>query len=402
MHLNSRPSSSTSVGDDFRCRLCLQMAGADMRPLFPPGEDQILLMSRIFDCLAIHVSFLHDFNSMVCSGCREKIESFYHYKKQCQSNDEYIRRKRSALVVGSDFERKDTLQASVREPEVDVLLKDVSDIFAAGTKFETEDVKMPELAVEPGLAELEVVEIPSSSGQSNDSFCGFSLEHYARRSPRIFIQQSIAEATERQQQQQPAEIHAEASSSKLPKLTMIKSATAVVPRGRTSKTGAASAASPALTKQSRRKAVLYYQGFQFVRPKPAGPTGGCVWSCSKTQCPVKLNDQQVQLSSGPHQHKKSVVREGTIRNQKCKRRVPFLLAQFGRNLTFVYDNAFLYQYVKELPNGQQVWICEASQTDGCPGYVKILGDFVEVVCVYRHNHPGTKVILEEPVGSGEI
>lgn len=111
---------------------------------------------------------------MLCCGCREKIEGFYLFRKQCQSNDEYIRRKRSNLIAGSEFERKDMLLASVKEPEMDVLLKDVKDLFEPlMEKLEPEDVKMPELA--PSLAEQEVIEIPSSSGQSNESFCGFTV-----------------------------------------------------------------------------------------------------------------------------------------------------------------------------------------------------------------------------------
>lgn len=111
---------------------------------------------------------------MLCSCCREKIEGFYLFRKQCQSNDEYIRRKRANLIVGSEFERKDMLLASVKEPEMDVLLKDVKDLFEPlMEKLDPEDVKMPELA--PSLAEQEVIEIPSSSGQSNESFCGFTV-----------------------------------------------------------------------------------------------------------------------------------------------------------------------------------------------------------------------------------
>lgn len=115
---------------------------------------------------------------MLCAGCREKIESFYLFRKQCQSNDEYIRRKRSNWSIGTEFERKDTgLQlASVKEPEVDALLKEVKDIFGSAAvekQEDPEDIKMPDLA--PAVIEHEIIEVPSSSGQSNESFCGFSV-----------------------------------------------------------------------------------------------------------------------------------------------------------------------------------------------------------------------------------
>lgn len=388
---SSRSTSAASglYGDDFRCRLCLRAAGSELHPLFPPGEDQIELLSRIFDCLAIHVSFLYDFNSMMCAECREKIEGFYLFRKQCQSNDEYIRRKRSNLSVGSEFERKDVLLASVKEPEMDALMKEVKDIFGTGAvekQEEPEDIKMPELA--PAVTEHEVIEVPSSSGQSNESFCGFSMENYSRRSPRIFIQNSITEATERQQKPPTPEIHDDAV---LPKLTKIKPGR---PRGHIPKKAPGT---PTRVKQHRRRAVIYYKGYQFSRPKGC-PTGGFQWSCCKTQCPVKLNDENQQINAGPHLHRPHVIREGTITNAKRRRRVPFLLAKFGRCLSLVYDNAYRYQYARDLANGQQVWICEAAQTDGCAAYLKIVGDFSTVTSVYKHNHPDAKMILEEKVG----
>ncbi|XP_039437433.1 uncharacterized protein LOC120418956 [Culex pipiens pallens] len=383
MQFASRSTSAASIGDDFRCRLCLRLAGAELRPLFPPGEDQIELLSRIFDCLSIHVSFLHDFNAMLCCGCREKIEGFYLFRKQCQSNDEYIRRKRSNLIAGSEFERKDMLLASVKEPEMDVLLKDVKDLFEPlMEKLEPEDVKMPELA--PSLAEQEVIEIPSSSGQSNESFCGFTLDNCARRSPRIFIQQSISEATERQPESTPPpEIHAVgASQLELPKLTKIKTK-----MGRPRKTAP-------LPAPMGRKAVLYYQGYQFVRPRKC-PTGGFQWSCSKTTCPVKLNDDQRELSAGPHQHEPHVIRQGTMSNVKRHRRVPFLLVKFGHRECLVYDNSYRFQFSRELSSGNQMWVCEAADSDGCPAHMKIMGDFSSVSCYFKHNHPNAKMILEE-------
>uniref|UniRef100_A0A1Q3EVI8 ZAD domain-containing protein n=1 Tax=Culex tarsalis TaxID=7177 RepID=A0A1Q3EVI8_CULTA len=391
--MQSRSTSAASIEDDFRCRLCLRMAGPELRPLFPPGEDQIVLLSRIFDCLAIHVSFLHDFNAMLCSGCREKIESFYLFRKQCQSNDEYIRRKRSNLVVGPEFERKDSLLAAVvKEPEVDTLLADFKDVFMnlKEKQEQPEDVKMPELA--PSLAEQDIIEIPSSSGQSNESFCGFSLDNCARRSPRIFIQQSITEATERQQttSSPPPEIHAGASQPELPKLTKIKTNLGR-PRGALSKKAAIP---PSVVKKHRRKAVLYYQGNQFARPKKC-PTGGSQWSCSKTNCPVKLNDDKLLLSAGPHQHEPHVIRQGTIMNLKRRRRVPFLLAKTGHSESLVYDNAFRFKFSRQLPSGQQLWACEAAQTDECGAHLKIMGDFKAVACVFKHSHPEVKMILDE-------
>lgn len=200
------PCVTTCLMDGFRCRLCLKTSDLDLQPLFPPGEDCFLndLLSQIYDCLAIHVSFLEDFCSVICSNCREHINSFYIFKKQCQSNDGYLREKRLKEIKGMERERTtapespkemdpdlEANQGKVKEPQQEELLDQADKIFFP-KENPTEEV------LEPVVKCVDKVDVgvQMCGASSSESFCGFADEFYARRSPRIFIKNSITEAYE--------------------------------------------------------------------------------------------------------------------------------------------------------------------------------------------------------------
>ncbi|XP_058815013.1 uncharacterized protein LOC131678744 [Topomyia yanbarensis] len=383
-------SSSLCMRDDFQCRLCLSSADSNLQQLFPSGVNNIAneRLSRIYECLEIHVSFLEDFWSVICTECTEKIDSFYTFKKQCQSNNSYLRRKRSS--AGAEFERIQCTpdidkivdcEESIAEPDNGTLLNQTREIFFPGKMGSTthlvQDVKRLDK------------EVQTCSESTSETFCGFPLESYSRRSPRIFIKNSIKEAFERQQpaaalinQKPECRVSIEMLYIKPEAASNIEKAdlTPQLPKLRFN---------PMSTK---KKATLYFEGFQYSRPK-LSHNGNTVWSCCLVYCPARLEKDPrgaISVDAKLHKHRPQVIREGVIFNSKHRRNVRFVLVKTSGRLTFIYNDAYLYRFDEAVSSTKSVWLC---QEDGCKSFVNILGDFHRIVCMYKHNHREGKVVF---------
>lgn len=440
------PSTSTCVMDGFRCRLCFKSSDRDLQPLFPPGEECFVndLLSQIYDCLAIHVSFLEDFCSVVCSGCRQKVHSFYNFKKQCQSNDDYLREKRSRDMNGVELERKvqecqtdwevESSRGQVKEPNQEELMDQAESIFfpkeqrAISLQTAEKCVETVDVGVQMDLAETissskeesttsskpeeQIVEkvdvgVQMFGTNSNESFCGFADEFFSRRSPRIFIKNSITEAFEMirapsvtQEEMQECHVPIEKLDIKpsipdlQPCVDAVKSP--ITPKKEKGKKEAKPAAILKDTEQSprllRQKAVLFYDGFEYRKPRSCHDKT-TAWVCCKISCPATLEqkaDGKLKLNANHKQHTSQVVRDTMVVDRKTGKWVPFMVTNNNQRRKVICDDAFRYRFSQKLPNGQTVWTCEAQQ-GGCKAYLRIMGDFRAVSKVFKHNH--TEMIM---------
>lgn len=132
--------------------------------------------------LGSQVSFLEDFCSVICSVCRDKINSFYTFKKQCQSNDGYLRQKRSRQMNGVELERMSQMnrdqsddagesQCKVVEPQEEEMMHQTKSIFTPDQV--TESTSTPEATV--NIPSKVDVAVQISGTSSSESFRGFPV-----------------------------------------------------------------------------------------------------------------------------------------------------------------------------------------------------------------------------------
>uniref|UniRef100_A0A182W3J8 ZAD domain-containing protein n=1 Tax=Anopheles minimus TaxID=112268 RepID=A0A182W3J8_9DIPT len=79
----SIPGHNTSNGC---CRLCFK-GNCHLQELFPGGYTEDLLISKIFECTTVEITFASDPDALICYSCVAKIEEFHRYREQCRSND---------------------------------------------------------------------------------------------------------------------------------------------------------------------------------------------------------------------------------------------------------------------------------------------------------------------------
>lgn len=143
----------------------------------------------------------------------------------------------------------------------------------------------------------------------------------------------------------------------------------------------------------RKKAVLYYDGYEYRKPRTCH--GGSVqWECCKISCPATLQqkaDGKLKLNHKHQPHPQQVVNDGLILDRKIRKRVPFLMTTNNHKRKFIYNDSFRYHFSQKLPSGQVVWTCE-DQPEGCKAYVKITNDFRAVTPVFQHNHTAEMIV----------
>lgn len=439
--MQSPISAATCLMDGFRCRLCFKSSDdhLNLKPLFPPGDECFVndLLSQIYDSLAIHVSFLEDFCSVICEGCRETVISFYTFKKQCQSNDRYLREKRAKEINGVELERK--VQASqtdpeleenrgkIKEPHHEELMDQAESIFFpqkstalspklvekvdVGVQFD-QDVEGTCLKQEDDCVEKVDVAVQICGFSSQESFHGFADEFYARRSPRIFIKNSVTEAFEMirtppiaNDDMQECHITIEKLNIKptLPGVDELQSQN--IPKEKNRKRVKAKA----VTKDSdqtprllRQKAVLFYDGFEY-RKKGTCHDGSTEWVCCKISCPATLEqkaDGKLKLNAKHKQHIPQVVRDTVVLDRKSRKLVPFMVTQNNHKRKVICDDAFRYRLSQKLANGQTIWSCDAQQ-GGCKAFLRVVGDFRAVSKVFQHNHTETIMVRRRKVPQKE-
>ncbi|XP_055541236.1 uncharacterized protein LOC129727427 [Wyeomyia smithii] len=383
-------NSSICVVEDLQCRLCLS-SEEDLQPLFPPGANCVLndLLSRIYDCLNVHVSFLEDFCSVICKKCREEVNAFYNFKKQCQTNDDYLRRKRHK--DGAEFERMQpedfrNLKAVhnsnmdqkiiVQEPDDNTLLNQTKEMF-----LPTNSKTSKTLAANQKYSSKQIQTFNESS---SDTFYGCSLDSH-RRSPRIFINNSIKEAFELQSPPPASDSLNEVQECGLSlEVLDVKLDLEELDEG-------ANVSKSSLQKKDVKPA-LFYDGFQYGRPKKK-ENGSTLWSCCQLSCParlVKSTDEKITLSKELHQHRPQVERDGTIYNITQKRHVRYTLARLSKHQSFIYNDSYRYYLKQNLPKNQSLWIC---QRYGCKASVRVSKNFQRIACTSRHNHPEDKIVF---------
>lgn len=439
------PSTSTCLMDGFRCRLCFKSSDHNLQPLFPPGDECFVndLLSQIYDCLTIHVSFLEDFCSVICSECRDKINSFYTFKKQCQSNDGYLREKRSREMTGVEVERntKDLnttnseVEAScgkVKEPKPEELIEQTESIFFPGKENETKSWKLvqrvdvgtqmdPEVVLKCSKLDGETVEkvdvaVQMCGTSSQESFRGFSDEFYARRSPRIFIKNSVTEAFEMitapstaNDDIQKCQITIEKLDIKpeipvqLPEVDEIKPL--VIPkekRQKKVKTTPIAKNFEQAPRLLRQKAVLFFDGFEYRKPRTCHD-GTTDWVCCKISCPATLEqkaDGKLKLNAKHKQHLPQVVRDTVVLDRKSRKLVPVMVTNNNHKRKVICDDAFRYRLSTKMTNGQTVWACDA-QPAGCKAFLRVWGDFRAVSKVFQHNHAETIMVRRRKAAQKE-
>uniref|UniRef100_A0A182RE05 Zf-AD domain-containing protein n=1 Tax=Anopheles funestus TaxID=62324 RepID=A0A182RE05_ANOFN len=79
------------------CRLCFK-GNCHLQELFPGGYTEELLISKIFECTTVEITFANDPDALICYSCVAKIEEFHRYREQCRSND--IQHKNSKRLLG--------------------------------------------------------------------------------------------------------------------------------------------------------------------------------------------------------------------------------------------------------------------------------------------------------------
>ncbi|XP_065081117.1 uncharacterized protein LOC135703731 isoform X2 [Ochlerotatus camptorhynchus] len=395
------PSTTTCMLDDFRCRLCFTSSDINLQPLFPPGEGCFVndLLSRIYDCLAIHVSFLEDFCSVICSVCRDKINSIYNFKKQCQSNDGYLREKRSRQMNGVELERMSQMnrdqpddanesQCKVEELQEEDMLRQAKSIFNPNQATEPESmVNIP--------SKVDVV-AQISGTSSNESFRGF---------PNEFIENSVTVGYETISEPPVSVDDIQECHVPLKKLdikpsvdfqrsTITEKGNCPTPRGKYRKQIKDEPISPRLL---RKKAVLYFDGYEYRKPRTCH--GGSIqWECCKISCSATLQqkpDGKLKLNAKHQQHQQQVVNDGMILDRKMRKRVPFLMTNNNHKKKFIYNDSFRFNFSQKLSNGQMIWTCD-DQPKGCKAYVRITGDFRLVTPIFQHNHT-TEVVVRRRI-----
>ncbi|XP_053667766.1 uncharacterized protein LOC128718118 [Anopheles marshallii] len=88
------PGHSTSNGC---CRLCFK-GNCHLQELFPGGYTEELLISKIFECTTVEITFANDPDALICYSCVAKIEEFHRYREQCRNND--VQHKNSKRRLG--------------------------------------------------------------------------------------------------------------------------------------------------------------------------------------------------------------------------------------------------------------------------------------------------------------
>lgn len=400
------PSTPSCMLDDFRCRLCFTSSDIDLQPLFPPGEDCFVndLLSRIYDCLAIHVSFLEDFCAVICSACRDKINTFYLFKKQCQSNDGYLREKRSRLMNGAELESKSRVmnnhdqpsddvssasQCKVEEPQEEEMLLQTKHIFGHDQNAESTSIPEATLDINHSKGNVAVQISNTSSGE----FLGYPNE--VIKKPDTENDETLSET--------PVPVEDNIQECRVP-LEKLNVKSCVEEQRPNAKNGHCTTPKPkkqVKTEQTsqrkplslRKKAVLYFDGYEYRKPRPCH-NGTVQWECCKISCSATLQqkpDGKLKLNHKHQPHPQQVVNDGLILDRKLRKRVPFLLTSNNHKKKFIYNDSFRYLFSEKLPNDQVIWTCEA-QTEGCKAYVKITNDFRSVLKVFQHNHSAEMIV----------
>lgn len=403
--------ASTCMLDDFRCRLCFK-SGINLQPLFPPGDDCFVndLLSRIYDCLNIHVSFLEDFCSVICPVCSDKINSFYDFKKQCQSNDGYLRKKRNCQANGVELERMSHMNQDqpddsgkkkykLEEPQEEDMLRQTMEIFAPDLM--TDSTSTPEAT---GNMPLKVdVAVQISGASSSESFRGFSNEYVDNPVTAISELINIPSVQENDIQKchvtleklviKPSVIKRSAKKGNCP----IKSDK----HRKQTKPEHTIKNKPLSSRLPRQKAVLYFDGYEYRKPRTC--QGGSIeWECCKISCLAILQqkpDGKLNLIAKHQQHQQQVIKDGTILDRKMRKRVPFLVTNNNHRRKFIYNDSFRYHFSQKLANDQMIWICE-DQPKGCKAYVRITDDFSIATTTFQHNHSADLVVRRRIVSSG--
>ncbi|XP_052903304.1 uncharacterized protein LOC128310647 [Anopheles moucheti] len=88
------PRHNTSNGC---CRLCFK-GNCHLQELFPGGYTEELLISKIFECTTVEITFANDPDALICYSCVAKIEEFHRYREQCRNND--VQHKNSKKCLG--------------------------------------------------------------------------------------------------------------------------------------------------------------------------------------------------------------------------------------------------------------------------------------------------------------
>lgn len=143
----------------------------------------------------------------------------------------------------------------------------------------------------------------------------------------------------------------------------------------------------------RKKAVLYFDGYEYRKPRTCHD-GSTQWECCKISCPATLQqkpDGKLKLIAKHQQHPQQVVDEGMILDRKMRKRVPFLVTNNNHRKKFIYNDSFRYQFSQKLSNGQMIWNCE-NQQESCKAYVRITEDFRCVTPIFQHNHSAEMVV----------
>ncbi|XP_055624983.1 zinc finger protein 271-like [Toxorhynchites rutilus septentrionalis] len=90
------------------CRLCLAEGSTSSRlqPVYyskdAPNES---LLQTILDLTTIQVQYATDFPSSVCLGCKNKLEEYHLFRRQCIENDEILKLKYYEIKAAEEYHR---------------------------------------------------------------------------------------------------------------------------------------------------------------------------------------------------------------------------------------------------------------------------------------------------------
>lgn len=97
------------------------------------------LLQKILDLTTIQVTYATDFPSSICAGCKNKLEEYHHFRRQCIENDEILKLKYYEIKAAENYHRGQHPQ-HVEEVKGEEYVDDGDDItLAIDESAEVED-----------------------------------------------------------------------------------------------------------------------------------------------------------------------------------------------------------------------------------------------------------------------
>uniref|UniRef100_A0A182SJC5 ZAD domain-containing protein n=1 Tax=Anopheles maculatus TaxID=74869 RepID=A0A182SJC5_9DIPT len=161
------------------CRLCLK-GNCHLQKLFPGGYTEDVLISKIFECTTVEITYETDPDALICYSCVAKIEEFHRYREQCRSNDvqhknslrraevDQIHTATTSAVLPAKYIKKEIDSEGFEISAADFFPIDTTEQSAYSSTFET-SLAAPIASVADSSGAVVDSTVPNENGVINDS-----------------------------------------------------------------------------------------------------------------------------------------------------------------------------------------------------------------------------------------